>query len=517
MASTGLKRSISKESMYFTIFLISIISYIGFLVFNYHFNMSAKHDDAVIVVLSWLGIFIGIYVVLSWYKLTGELLSLYTIFMTFFFLFNYGQPLMWAFGIHQADEIGQGYLYLLGKATSGTIIYTQMLILISIIMFHLGSVFCYKPKKNNGSISLTENKLYRKSIFYTTFLLSIIVIPVTFYNSIENLIYAKAHSYHALYYGEDTPGNSLLGIIQFLFFPCLVGFLVGSNYHRKIKLFVYIIFTFYLIINLLYGDRGSWIYYLLILIFMSHAFYKKLRWKKMFTYLLGGIMFLYFVDAIVTLRNTGISVGNVLEALSLKNSPIVSAIFEMGGSMQPTLVLIQYGWDIWPYGNTYLNSILGLVSSKIFSLFNVPFETVSVWFSQKYLGISYGAAFSIVAEPLINYGPIITPLFMVLMGYIITSLTYLDKYVNIDKHPLRVFFCVSTMSAFLPIVRNHSHYVLKYWFFGVLIYCILIYFMNGFLKKRYYFKDETIYENMTSQKEGIQFVKKNHIRNRNAI
>ena len=77
----------------------------------------------------------------------------------------------------------------------------------------------------------------------------------------------------------------------------------------------------------------------------------------------------------------------------------------MGGSMAPVIVLQKYGWDIWPYYNSYMLSILTMLTTKIATILDIPFGFIGSWFSQEYLKISYGAGFSIIAEAVMNYGP----------------------------------------------------------------------------------------------------------------
>ena len=484
----GRKVYLSKASIYFIVSTIALSSYIVYLVFINYFDATGDNEH-IIFVLSWIGIFLGLFIIWSWHQLTGQLFTLYTIFVLFFFLFNFGQPLMWAFGIHQPDEIGAGNLYLFGKATSRNIIYTQALTLMSILMFHLGAVFCYKPRRIKHQLEVTyantENKkLSLKALYYASILLSIIVIPVSLYVSLFDLYYAQLHGYSALYYDPNKPSSSLLGVIHYMFLPTLIGLLIGSNYKKKVRYFVYFTFLTYLIINLLSGDRGSWVYGLVLFIYMSHTFFKKIKVRKMILYGVGGLFFLYIVNAIVQLRNVGITAENILEAISFEQFPITTFIFEMGSSMQPAIVLLQYGWDIWPYSNTYLMAIMGVVSTKIFTLFDVPFSTIGSWFSQEYLGISYGAGFSIVAESLLNYGPVFSPLFMIVLGYVLSSLTYIDKDISIHNQPLRVFFAVATMSSFIKIARGDLHFTLKSWFFGVLIFIFIIFLIREFLKSK---------------------------------
>lgn len=476
-----------RKSIYFIVFTITIIGYLIYIMFIHSLNFNENYTIEILI-LSWLGILVALFVFWTWKQLTGKYFTLYTIFMLFFFLFNYGQPLMWAIGIHNPNDIINGNLYTLGKANSSSILFAQSLTLISILMFHLGAILCFKPKlfkiDNYQEYEDNYSNITREAIYKVSIIISMVVIPITFYNIITDLIYAQSYGYKALHYDENRYIYPVFGLIQYLFFPTLVGLLIGSGYKKKVMLIVYIIFGLYLVINLFYGDRGLWIYSLMFLIFMSHTYYKKIPIKKFIFYGIIGTISLYIVNTIVSIRDIGVNINNILEALSLENFPLITTVFEMGESMKPTIVLIQYGWDVWPYANSYLNSLIGILSTEIFTLLNLPFDTISNWFSNEYLVISYGAGFSIVAEPLLNYGPFFSPLFMIILGYIISSLTFLDKSINFKKYPLRVFFAVSSMHAFTPLVRNHSHFVMKSWVFGVLIVFGLIIIMREILIKK---------------------------------
>lgn len=469
-----------------TVLLISILTYLGYFLIYYYLDL--RTDQSVMIfVLSWLGILAGVYVIFSWYKLTGTVFSLYTIFMLFFFMFNYGQPLMWAIGIHHPKEVGQASLYTLGAPSSGEIVLSQAIILASILLFHFGAVFCYKGSKKkceNNSVNEQKTGIARLAIYKTSSFLSFIVIPVTFYNVIYKLMISMTYGYRDFYYNDEVVTNIVaFNLIDNMFFPCLIGLLIGSCYKKKIKRIVYITFALYMAISILAGDRGSWLYKLIILIWMSHAYHKPLNFKRVFLYVVIALMGLQVLSAIVAVRSSGISFQSILEAFSFKESALISGFFEMGGSMRPTIVLMKYGWNIWPYGNTYLNAILGITTSKTLTFIGIPWEPISDWFSQKYLGISYGAGFSIVAEALINFGPILAPLFMIVLGYIIISAVYLDKSTNINNNPLRVLFAVSTLSIIIHVIRNHFLWIMKSWFYGVVIFMLLILLIKRMYEK----------------------------------
>lgn len=499
MNSENLKSTNVKSEQYKIGLLTLLLIIIGYSV--YIISMNAVTSDfangGLVFILNWVGIFVIIYIIFTWYKISGTLFSPYIIFMTFFFLFNLGQPLMWAFGIHISNEIGQTELFPgFGVPTSGDIIKAQMLIIISILMFHFGAVLSPKKKlRIQLSVnSLPKRKFQRqntgilKSIFYSSLLLGLIVIPVTLYYSFLDLKIALSYGYKSLYYSEFARTEaSFFGLLTRLFFPCLVGLLIGSRFNKKVRVSVYLIFSIYLILNLLSGDRGTWVYKIIILIWLSHTCYKKIDLKKLIKYSLYTIVGLYFIDAIVSVRNIGL--GNItfsqfLDAFSFENSLVVSAIFEMGGSMKPTIVLQKYGWDIWSYANTYLLAILGMITNKVIYALDLPFSLISSWFSQEYLGISWGAGFSIVAESLLNFGPYFAPIFMILLGYIISSLLYIDKKANYFENPMRFLFIAATLHALLPLTRNYLHLLLKDWFYGIVPLFLVILFFRMFILKQ---------------------------------
>ncbi|MCT4478535.1 O-antigen polysaccharide polymerase Wzy family protein [Peribacillus frigoritolerans] len=490
------KSSSTNVERYAVYLFISILGYIAYIFMTFVINNNSEFKNTIFV-LSWLGILLGVFVIISWKRITGIYFSPYTIFMVFFFLFNYGQCLMWAFGIHVPNEIGQVVLYPhWGVPTSYDIVKTQLLTLICLLMFHCGAVLCYKGKikRQSGLLDkkqkyIIEDNLSLRIMFNVCFIFSIIVFPITLYYAFVDLQIAQTHGYRALYYSEYARrGGSLLILLSKLFFPCIVGMLIGSKFNKKIRIYVYSVFLLYLVLNLLAGDRGSWIYTLVILIWLSHFCYKPINFKRFVFYALVCFVSIYIIDVIVSLRNVGITYDNVVNTISLDNSPIVETIFEMGSSMSPAILLQKYDWDIWPYSNTYFLAILTMVTNKTVYLLDIPFATIGSWFSQTYLGISYGAGFSIVAEALLNFGPYLAPFVLFILGYFISTMIYIDKNNDYKNRPLRVFFAVATLECIIPLTRNYLHYQLKDWLYGVLILSFTIYIIKRFISKKRHYK-----------------------------
>ncbi|MGP4060978.1 O-antigen polysaccharide polymerase Wzy [Halobacillus sp. H74] len=485
MLRNNFKKNNNFEIGLITLFL-SIISYLAYLATLAIIKVDTE-NGLLILTFSWFGIFLAIFIVNSWKKITGSIFTPYTIFMLFFFLFNYGQPFMWAIGIHTPKEIGQTILFPgLGVPSDGDIIKAQSLTLISILMFHLGAVLSFKKNlKLKYNVKLVR-KLYKnndttiiKTIFISALIIGIVVIPITLYYAYNDLQIASSQGYKSLYYSEFSNNEAtVLGLLTRMFFPCLVGLLIGSKFNKKVRISVYIIFFIYLLLHLLAGDRGSWVYKIVILIWLSHKCYKPINFKALFKYLITSFVGLYITDAIVSMRHIGLanlSVSDFINAFSFKNSIIISTFFEMGGSMKTTIVLQKFGWDIWPYANTYLLALMGMITNNVIYAFDIPFSLISSWFSQDYLGISWGAGFSIVAEALLNSGPFFAPFIMLILGYIISSLIYIDTKYNYLNKPLRFLFVASTLHALLPVSRNYFHLLLKDWFYGVIPFFIVIF------------------------------------------
>lgn len=404
----------------FKIFVVTLAGLLLYYILYPSSNYLTQSDaERVIFILSWLGIIELIYIIKTWRKLTGRYLTLYNIFMVFFFLFNFGESILWAFGIHVDQELGTTNLYYyLPVPTGNDIIQTQLIVLISGLMIHFGAILLKKQAATDdtytlsGLVSKISDK--QKMLFKFSILISPIVILSEFYYLFVNYLNAQTYGYTALYYNDEIVGtNVVIQILTRLFLPVLIGMLIGSGYSKKIVRFVYILFGINVVLSLLVGDRGGWFYSLCILIVCHHFYYKKIHLKHIVLFTILGTVLTYVSVAVVAVRNKGVSIDKVVNAINgLDANPIISSIFNMGGTMKVTTVLTMNGWDIFPYGNTFLYGLLIAPPTKdVIDWLDLNYKSVGGWFSQEYLGISNGAGFSIVAEMLINFGPILLPFF----------------------------------------------------------------------------------------------------------
>lgn len=470
---------INKNNIIIQLFtcILSLVLYIIFI--NLIEDINDYNFETVSVIFSWIGIFIFIYSVYTWYRISGNIFCPYTIFLTFFMVFNFGQCFMWAIGIHVTDEIGKINPYNVLPALSQVeILKTQLYVCLTIIFFHCGALFCYKPKNNKIIVADNNNGIYYKIMFIISCLIAVIVIPTTIYRAFNFLRVSLNYGYGALYYSDIVAQDGITMILEIFFFPALVGMLVGSKYSNKTTKFVYTIFFIYFALNFLQGDRGTWLYKLIALIWLRHSFYKKINFKIAIKIISIALIILYLVYALLPFRAIGfsnITIQDIINSFSLSNSPIVQGFFEMGSSMTINAILLNVGNEIWNYSNSFLVSILGMPTTKIPIILGLDLVLIDNWFSQDYLGINWGAGFTMIGEVFLNYGLYLTPFILIIIGYFIGSVLYIRNEDNIGNYPLKQFFVCTSLVALTGWSRGTSIMFLRNWFRGtLLIYLVII-------------------------------------------
>ncbi len=424
-----------------------------------------------VTLFSVIGVLEFCFILYSHKVLSGKILDLYNIFILLMFMFNFGQCLGWAFGIHLEGEIGDGLTLNTLRASAWDIWRAQVVFLQSITLFHLASSYKTRPSRP-ARLSRHEDELLhqqRLSMFIAVCVLSAVVIPLSFVSTVQDLLQARTYGYGSLYYGDMANKNPIFSYADFMFVPCLVGLLLSSNYKRRVRNIVYFIFCASSVLEIASGDRGSWFYAALLLLWMHHTYNKKISKKTFVLMFIVAFMSLYVLYAINTVRNSGISIESITQALTESDeNPFLSFLFEMGGSMGVNVIIINNQPE-FPLGNSYIASIFGGVTTSIPRFFGVDYVTVSRWFSQEYLNISWGAAFTIVAEAVLNFGAYLGPFVFVLLGGIY------KKVLNTGRNygPLKTYVYIALAYALMAAVRNCAHDFIKQLFFTIVPIVIL--------------------------------------------
>ena len=428
------------------------------------------------------------YVILAWICLTWKkerkegVFSPYIIFCIFFVLFNYGQPLMWAIGIVRKNGLTTGNLISGSNLSinSEQLNTVKVLTCFAMIALHSGALLYAaklngyarnkrnKLSKDSGKPEIEkENRVYKPMLFIGI-VVGLIAIPLTLYRYVYYYGVAMAKGYGAIYYNNDFSYASLTYIIEMFFFPSLLCILIGGKFKWKSQSFVWVIFGAYMLINLMMGDRGTWLYKLVILIWLEFYHYNIKIKKKILPYSIIGILALYLVYAIVDLRDAGnISWDAIIANLKNVEFPLFTAINEMGGSMNILAYLVVYGTSFWVYQNTYITALLGMITSRFFSAFGIQLVLVDDYISS-YLNLGYGVGFSMVGEAYMNfrYGYFII---LMVFGYLFAKL-----FSRKNTDPLNLFVTASSLSILIGWIRGSSYLYVKSFFYGVVLFYIAI-------------------------------------------
>ena len=233
-----------------------------------------------------------------------------------------------------------------------------------------------------------------------------------------------------------------------------------------------------MILYFISGERGNWLYKLILLIWLEHKFYRPINAKIIAKWSVFIILGLYLVYGMIELRNTSLSsvtFDEMLDVVSLEKFPLVSAFFEMGGNMSIIIILLIEGSDIWNNYNTYLAAIIGMPATFWLEDFRIKFTYLENWFSQDFLEILWGSGFSFVGEAFLNGGKYFAFIYVVILGFFISAVTRVDNKIG-RNNGIAIAFVVTSCNAFTTMMRGSCHSSFKAWFLGSIIYlsCVIL-------------------------------------------
>ncbi|MBQ3452753.1 O-antigen polysaccharide polymerase Wzy [Candidatus Saccharibacteria bacterium] len=465
-----------------TAFIVVFSWAVAIVFYLFMLNKDFENSKVLIMILSVLGWVELIFCLLTMKNKTGKFFSIYSIFIIFAFLFTYGQCLLWALGVHSEMEIGQQSLYTFGKATDESIIRAQMVTLVGLLSFHLGVFWAYRGGRTGEKQEKQESedgviKAKRKSLLVAAWICNLIASPLAVYAIVRSIMINSAFGYGATLYNADVVStqNNFLMLLCMMYIPSLFGILIGSRYDKKQMTYCYLSFAIYMALSIMAGDRGEWLFPLLILVWMHHSYHRPIRRRNFVLYLCAATMIAVLGVGIRNTRSFGVDIVELGEAISVEQNPIASAIFEMGGSMKPLVILTQYGWNNYPYGNSYFSAIVGMITEKPLVAMIPGYKGLSSWFSSEYLGINYGAGFSFIAEAYANCGPYLFMFAMIVIGILFSKFIFSNEEKNYVTNPIIAFATVSLANAMILSIRNTMLVSMKTAFYSILPILIIYY------------------------------------------
>lgn len=462
------------------IFLLCFVSYIF-----YYSNNNLLFQQESFLYISWIGVFLLFYIIISWRKILNKWITPYSIFFLFLILFSYGQSLMWAFGIHKEKEIGDAPLFVnYTNYDISQIITTLIVSYILILSIHTGAIFSKIRFKKRKKFFVLDDDNLRKSFFRLCLFLFLISYPIVMWVALRSFIQASTYGYESLYYGDAYYSRNTFVVTMIALFPnTLFGMMITGDGSKKIFGFVWGAFLVYAFCYSLSGNRGGWVIILVVLAWISvKENYIKIK-KSMIvkTIILGSILvyILYFVRIYRDSRDVIFALGQLGK---MENQPFVQIIFEMGSTMSILILVIKEGIR-WSYGNTWLMAIPNAISSGLAEKITGGSSVLpNEWLASEVIHINWGTGFSLVGEIYLNYGKYTSIIVSIILGIIIGKL--LDFGESEEESILKTYISVGVLYILISWCRNTLQMALFEWIRGNILILILLLFYKKIFTRR---------------------------------
>lgn len=465
-------------------------------------NVQYLEYKTTMFIYEWLIIITSISTVITWKKIQGFYLSPFTILYAFLAVFNAGQFIMWGLGIHYVTNMSSE----LGVATH--IRYMDQITLMKIVFVTLPALSFFFA---GGILSLTRRSLinsefdeiederwgcYLKRIGIIVLIISYII---AMYDTISNVSIASVAGYSSLYYGDTEGSNAFVKYISYMFFPSFFATYVGYECSKKAYVVLSLIALPYIVLNLIIGDRGSWIYFICLWAWCYFQFYtdnvgfenhveKRKKRRRIIKLVCVATILLIITTVFYKFREIGftnITSDDVQEIVEDTSYVFVKPIFEMGQSARCLGIVIQDNLDVlWDGGNTYLAGIASMILPRIklfFGFYDGYFEN---WFSQSYIGVkNYGLGFTAIAEAYLNGGIIFYPFYIFAFGFFCGKIT---KYKNLTSGINRrsLYFVLGSTVTIITACRATMELSLRKWFYGCLVLYAVVSLLANICKRK---------------------------------
>lgn len=469
--------------------LIYILTLLFFLVLPTSFlSMNSR-----IFILAWTGNITFMVSVYLYYKCTSILLSPYILFFLSFFLFHFGQPLLYSFGFDY-EFIYNSY-YANYWENSEQILFNGMkMIIVSISMFNLGGLWSFKLKtKNNENFIPNKRICEMKSVGWFLFIFTLI--PY-YYNKFQQLSISIQHGYQGIYEMSNV-GTIRLSVLNILFVPSCVLLLVSYK-DKKINYIFQVLLGFTGLIGFISGGRtesmGIFVMLFLYNIIENNSF----KVKNLVLLSLSGYGLLLLLSSFSNFRlvedKSIVKYLSVLYASTFMGNPITKIIGEMGWSMGTVFMTISVvpKYIFFGLGSSYFASL-----SRFFPTSLDPTGVVhnlheissypSVLLT-KYFKTDFGMDTTLIAESYYNFG-YLGIFYIVFIGLVMGKILGYKLSDNIVNKRFSLYIKLIASYSLFTLPRRHFGYLVNQLSYTILLVYLMILFLV-IIRKKYWRKQK---------------------------
>ena len=279
-------KKINKKIAIIIFYVIWLLIVLTYFCYNSDYNL---------MLISWISNISYIILITCIYFIKKDIFDFSIIFMTFIFLFCYGQVFLYSLGVNTET------LRIFIINTQEEIIKATTYFILSFLFMGLGILItCKKNMNTDKKIS----KYYNNAIKYVgLFLLMISIVPY-FYKLFKDIILTRSNGYIALYQTENISTSiPVVGYIFYFFIPSLI-MLLYSYRDEKLKRNI-ILFKCLIVIvgKLLIGGRGTAISIIATIILFYHIYIRKIKGKNFIKLLIIAIIVATIIPVIGKIRD----------------------------------------------------------------------------------------------------------------------------------------------------------------------------------------------------------------------
>lgn len=456
----------SKKFYLVSIMVITIlIQYLSFMMFKNTLNTEAAIRTVSIETIICLVVYL-----LTWKRLSDELLCPYTVFLLVLFIFTCGQTIGWVF------NLDMGTTDLLQRFDAGMnnsrvldgLIYSS----ISLSFFHTGAIM--SSKVLNFKIWYSSEEVI-KGIKRFILPMMIVVVPCYLFNTIKEIMIVSSMGYLGVYVAEQSVVSRYVGYISDYMMPCLLLLLIANKDNKIKRNIIFIAMLAVLFISIYSGGRSDFAMGLFAIMLLYHVYIKKIDWKRaLLLVAIGYFVMILFVSVAQIREDAGRGISEYFALFGDNSSTALGAIVgELGWNLSSIawVQMLVPSTEGFRYGLSYLVSLIVWIPSFLFggdatNPVNL-YGNLASWL-QKALNKPYGPGFTMVAESYMNFGHF-GVIAMALEGYLIARILarVSNKNANNDLYH-SIWQIIIVMVIMKPLVRSSTTAAFHYVFYVLL-------------------------------------------------
>jgi len=420
----------------------------------------------------------------SWYAVTGYGFDLYLIFIVATAGFNCGQIFLQIFGLNS-----NGLLQ--SKFSDTTLWQTILFICVALSTLHFGALWklFFKSSVNPNWPAQRRHPPARPELLKVGLFLTLVSLVPT-YLVVRNLIeVVRSSGYFGIYQQVDQIGfDNSLSLIASFFVPGLLFTLAGAKHKPALRRLATAGLILHALIFTIMGRRGDGAETLLSFAFVRHYCIAPIQKRILIPAMLFFLIVVF--PLIAAVRNLNLDrradLSVLAKAYQTIEHPEAAAVSEMGGSMQAISYTIDLVPTLRPYdlGASYYYSLLSVVPNFFWKLHpSVARGSPSIWLVKTVepdiAEKGGGLGFSYLAEAYLNFGWWGAPIFLFIFGYAVCWFTDWSEF---SGDPSRIAMAASFFASLLTFARADSQSVVRPFIWYALLPYVMVKLFEAFTK-----------------------------------